>query len=39
MNSMFIKRGFKMGREFIDIFDEWIDSYDASVAGEDPGVP
>jgi putative AdoMet-dependent methyltransferase len=25
-----------MGREFVDIFDEWIDSYDASVAGEDP---
>ncbi|WP_210468360.1 class I SAM-dependent methyltransferase [Sporosarcina sp. 6E9] len=25
-----------MGREFIDIFDEWIDSYDASVAGKDP---
>ena len=25
-----------MGREFIDIFDEWIHSYDASVAGEDP---
>ncbi|MBO1914093.1 methyltransferase domain-containing protein, partial [Microvirga sp. 3-52] len=26
----------EMGREFIDIFDEWIDSYDASVAGKDP---
>ena len=25
-----------MGREFVDIFDEWIHSYDASVAGEDP---
>ena len=25
-----------MGREFIDIFDGWIDSYDASVAGKDP---
>ena len=25
-----------MGREFIDIFDEWVHSYDASVAGEDP---
>ena len=25
-----------MGREFVDIFDEWIYSYDASVAGEDP---
>ncbi|MER2088735.1 MAG: class I SAM-dependent methyltransferase [Sporosarcina sp.] len=25
-----------MGREFIDIFDDWIHSYDASVAGEDP---
>ena len=25
-----------MGREFIDIFDEWIHLYDASVAGEDP---
>ena len=24
-----------MGREFIDIFDEWINSYDASVSGED----
>ena len=25
-----------MGREFIDIFDDWIHSYDASVAGDDP---
>ena len=25
-----------MGREFVEIFDEWIDSYDASVSGEDP---
>lgn len=25
-----------MGREFIDLFEEWADSYDASVAGEDP---
>ncbi|WP_313893052.1 class I SAM-dependent methyltransferase [Psychrobacillus sp.] len=25
-----------MGREFVDIFDEWAYSYDASVAGEDP---
>ncbi|TQR19012.1 class I SAM-dependent methyltransferase [Psychrobacillus vulpis] len=25
-----------MGREFIDIFDEWVHSYDASVSGEDP---
>ncbi len=25
-----------MGREFVDIFDGWIYSYDASVAGEDP---
>ncbi|TQR12819.1 class I SAM-dependent DNA methyltransferase [Psychrobacillus soli] len=25
-----------MGREFVDIFDEWADSYEASVAGEDP---
>lgn len=25
-----------MGREFVDIFDEWIHSYNASVAGEDP---
>ena len=25
-----------MGREFVDIFDEWIHSYDASVAGEEP---
>ena len=33
---MFVKRGFIMGREFIDIFDGWIDSYDASVAGKDP---
>ncbi|MCZ2257859.1 class I SAM-dependent methyltransferase [Sporosarcina sp. G11-34] len=25
-----------MGREFVDIFDEWIDSYETSVAGEEP---
>lgn len=25
-----------MGREFVDIFDEWADSYEASVAGEEP---
>lgn len=25
-----------MGREFIDIFDEWAHSYEASVAGENP---
>lgn len=25
-----------MGREFIEIFDEWIHSYEASVAGEEP---
>jgi len=25
-----------MGREFVNIFDEWIDSYDASVSGQDP---
>ncbi|MDI2586710.1 class I SAM-dependent methyltransferase [Psychrobacillus sp. NEAU-3TGS] len=25
-----------MGREFVDIFDEWADSYEASVSGEDP---
>lgn len=25
-----------MGREFVDIFDGWYHSYDASVAGEDP---
>src|SRR3954447_9730435 len=25
-----------MGREFVDIFDVWVDSYEASVAGEDP---
>ena len=25
-----------MGREFVDIFDEWIDTYDASVYGNDP---
>ncbi|PPA69677.1 class I SAM-dependent methyltransferase [Jeotgalibacillus proteolyticus] len=24
-----------MGREFVDIFDEWIDSYDDSVSGKD----
>lgn len=25
-----------MGREFVDIFDEWADSYEASVSGADP---
>lgn len=25
-----------MGREFVDIFDDWVHSYDASVSGEDP---
>ena len=25
-----------MGREFVDIFDGWADSYDASVSGKDP---
>lgn len=25
-----------MGREFVDIFDDWAESYEASVAGEDP---
>ena len=25
-----------MGREFVNIFDEWADSYDASVTGNDP---
>ncbi|WP_391117074.1 class I SAM-dependent DNA methyltransferase [Psychrobacillus sp. L3] len=25
-----------MGREFVEIFDEWAYSYDASVSGEDP---
>lgn len=25
-----------MGREFVEIFDEWADSYDASVSGKDP---
>ncbi|MEK5216782.1 class I SAM-dependent DNA methyltransferase [Psychrobacillus sp. FSL H8-0487] len=25
-----------MGREFVDIFDYWADSYDASVSGKDP---
>lgn len=25
-----------MGREFVDIFDDWADSYEASVAGEEP---
>ena len=25
-----------MGREFVEIFDEWADSYDASVSGQDP---
>ena len=25
-----------MGREFVEIFDKWVDSYDASVSGQDP---
>ena len=25
-----------MGREFVEIFDEWVESYDASVSGQDP---
>jgi len=25
-----------MGREFVEIFDEWVESYDASVTGQDP---
>jgi len=25
-----------MGREFVEIFDEWAESYDASVSGQDP---
>lgn len=25
-----------MGREFVEIFDEWVDSYDDSVSGKDP---
>lgn len=25
-----------MGREFVEIFDDWVDSYDASVSGQDP---
>ena len=25
-----------MGREFVDIFDDWVHSYDASVSGKDP---
>ncbi|MFK8794184.1 class I SAM-dependent methyltransferase [Planococcus plakortidis] len=25
-----------MGREFVEIFDEWVHTYDASVGGEDP---
>lgn len=25
-----------MGREFVEIFDEWAESYDASVSGKDP---
>jgi putative AdoMet-dependent methyltransferase len=25
-----------MGREFVNIFDDWIHSYDASVSGQDP---
>ena len=25
-----------MGREFVNIFDDWVHSYDASVSGEDP---
>ena len=36
LGIVYLKRGFIMGREFVDIFDEWIYSYDASVAGEDP---
>lgn len=35
-NNMVQKGGFKMGREFVDIFDGWADSYDASVSGKDP---
>ena len=35
-NNMIQKRGSKMGREFVDIFDGWADSYDASVSGKDP---
>jgi len=32
-----IQKGVKqMGREFVDIFDGWADSYDASVSGKDP---
>ena len=25
-----------MGREFVEIFDGWVESYDASVSGQDP---
>ena len=25
-----------MGREFVEIFDKWVDTYDASVSGQDP---
>ncbi|PUB15935.1 trans-aconitate 2-methyltransferase [Paenisporosarcina sp. OV554] len=25
-----------MGREFVEIFDKWVESYDASVSGQDP---
>lgn len=30
------KGEFAMGREFVEIFDEWVDSYDASVSGQEP---
>ena len=33
---MHVKGGFAVGREFVEIFDEWVDSYDASVSGKDP---
>lgn len=33
---MFQKGVLKMGREFVNIFDGWADSYDASVSGKDP---
>lgn len=33
---MYVKGGFTVGREFVEIFDEWVDSYDASVSGKDP---
>ncbi len=35
-NNMFQKGVLKMGREFVNIFDGWADSYDASVSGKDP---